>query len=69
MFQSVLEMGEKFVENDFFEDLGQKWGGSLSRFLSSDGFFRGLTTAVFRLRGTLSVIRDDCFLPRMVLKF
>ena len=57
------------MENDFFEDLGQKWGGSLSRFLSSDGFFRGLTTAVFRLRGTLSVIRDDCFLPRMVLKF
>ena len=20
-----LEMGEKFVENDFFEDFGQKW--------------------------------------------
>ena len=48
-----LEMGEKFVENDFSRildrnrklEMEQKF---FKRFLSSDGFFnRGLTTAVF----------------------
>ena len=40
---------------------GWKWDGSFSKdFLSVDGFFnRGLTTAVFRSRGTVRVVRDD----------
>ena len=57
-------MGEKFVENDFFKNFGQKWmvrNGTVvfERILSSDGFFNsGLTTAVFRSRGTMPVVRD-----------
>ena len=53
------------MENDFFKNFGQKWkvrNGTVvfeKRFLSSDAFFnRGLTTAVFRSRGTMSVVRD-----------
>ena len=59
-----MEMGEKFVENDVFKDSGQKWkvrNGTVifQKILSSDGFFnRGLTTAIFRSRGTMPVVRD-----------
>ena len=51
------------VENDFFKvldrngrlEMGQQF---LKRCLSSDDFFkRGLTTAVFRSRGTMPVVR------------
>ena len=59
-----FEMEEKFVENDFFKDSGQKWKVQNGRFvfqkicLSSDGFLnRGLTMAVFRSRGTMPVVR------------
>ena len=57
-------MGEKFVENDFFKNFGQKWkvrNGTVvfQKIFSSDSFFnRGLTMAVFRSRGTMSVVRD-----------
>ena len=58
-----MEMGEKFVENDFFKNFGQK------RFLSSDGFFnRGLTMAVFRSGGTMPVVRDVLMMFVMVGK-
>ena len=52
------------MENDFFKGFRQKWkvrNGAVvfKRFLSGDGFFnRGLTMAVFRSRGTMSVVRD-----------
>ena len=36
------------------------WLEKMTRFLSSDGFFnRGLTTAVFRSRGTMPVVLRD----------
>ena len=60
-----MEIGEKFVENDFFKDFGQKCkigNGTIvfQKFLSSDGFFnRELTTAVFRSRGTLETLCSD----------
>ena len=59
-----LEMGEKFVENNFFKDLGQKW-----KVRNSDFFFnRGLTTAVFRSHGIMPVVRDVLMMFMMVGK-
>ena len=61
------------MENDFFKDLGQKWrvrNGAVvfqKIFLSSDAFFnRGLTTAVYRSRGTMPVVRDMLMMFVMV---
>ena len=64
------------MENDFFKDFGQKWkvrNGTVvvlkKRFLSSDGFLnRGVTTAVFRSRGTMPVVRDVLMMFVMVGK-
>ena len=67
-------MGETFVENDLFNDFGQKLrvrNGAVvfKRFLSGDGFFnRGLTMAVFRSRGTMLVVRDVLMMFVMVGK-
>ena len=69
-----LEIGEKFVENDFFKSFRQKWkvrNGAVvfKRFLSGDGFFnRGLTMAIFGSRGTMSVVRDVLMMFVMVGK-
>ena len=59
-------MGDTLVENNFFKDFGQKWkvrNGTVvfhKIFLSSGVcvFNRGLTTAVFRSRGTMPVVRN-----------
>ena len=62
------------MENDFFKDSGQKWkvrSGTVvfQKILSSDGFFnRGLTTAVFRPRGTMPMVRDVLMMFVMVGK-
>ena len=63
------------MENDLFEEFGQKWkvrNGTVvfqKIFLSSDGSFnRGLTTAVFRSRGTMPVVRDMLMMFVMVGK-
>ena len=73
-----MEMEEKFVENDFFKNFGQKWkvrNGTdfyffklkKKRFLSSDGFFkRDLTMAVFRSRGAVPVVRNVLMMLVMV---
>ena len=62
------------MENDYFKDSGQKWkdrSGTVvfQKILLSDGFFnRGLTTAVFRSRGTMPVVRDVLMMFVMVGK-
>ena len=68
-------MGEKsVVENDFFKVLDRNGRLEMGiqffkRCLSSDDFFkRGLTTAVFRSRGTMPVVRDVLMMLVMVGK-
>ena len=52
-------MGEKFVENDFFKNFGQKWKVRNWTVVFQKIFVkRCLTTAVFRSRGTMPVVRD-----------
>ena len=64
-----LEMGEKFVENDFFKDFGQKWKVRNGTVVFQKVFVnRGLMTAVFRSRGTMPVVRDVLMMFVMVGK-
>ena len=58
-----LEMGEKFVENDFFKDFGQKWKVRNGTVVFQKIFYQVMafstevfTTDVFRSRGTMPVV-------------
>ena len=69
-----MDMGEKFVENDFFKDFGQKRkvrnGTAVFQKIFSQvmAFSTVLTMAVFRSRGTMPMVRDVLMMFVMVGK-